>query len=213
MNSLYYIIPFAALAVVLFLLYRRSRPKLVIPQNPYSIVGCWDLRDTPEKIWKLTPLGIGIWYSSEASAHHHGDIAAAVDRAFMRLMNDIPREYTKFKQPGDYMLLICDETYTTPAGYPALKVTPVPMNLKGTIYDKGGFVLAAGVTVGVLGDRQVQPPMCILPNIRSIESIEYIEEAAKHEFEHRVAEQDADFHAYKAQTEQHPFYVDGERRW
>lgn len=201
MNSLIIIACIAGAALAIFLFWRRSQPKRVAPE--YPVVGMWDLAGTVTKIAKYTPLRQMLWFKSEAEAHHFGDLAAAFDRAYNRIQNDVPKGWAQGRAPGDYMAMIVSDTYPAASGAPSLKVTPVPAHLKGTRFDKGGFILAAGAT---FLPPKFKPALMVIPNITSVDHIDTIETGFKHEAEHVcVFANDPDLHAGLAWFEQHPF--------
>lgn len=201
MEWLYVVVPVGILILVLAILYRRSRPKY--EPSAYPVEGMWDLILTSTKVPKTTPLDQLVWFKSQAEAHHAGDLMAAMDRAFNRIQNDMPRTWVKGRSGQDYMAMIVSDTFPASTGAPSLKVTPVPPNLKGTIYDKGGFLLAGGAT---FLPPKFTPALMVLPNITSVEHIGAIENGFKHEEEHVVVHaNDPQLHAGLAWFEQHPF--------
>lgn len=170
------ILIFGGLAGVIgFLLWRRHRQKLA---NRTIGRRVFDLSKEPDRR-RIAPTGANIWVEDGA------ECPAPVMTAFeVGLANAFEkaacRGYTRAINHSDYNIAVLKSNEKDSQGFPAYRLPC--QNYCGTVYDKGGYILAAGqmVFVGTPYGNWIAIPE------HTVSQLEHAQTIAEYEAEHII---------------------------
>lgn len=162
-------------AVVLFLLWRRKKEKEANRTIGKRVV---DLSNQPDRR-RTASLGTNIWLEDDAACSEsvmrafENGLAHAFEKAACR-------GYTRALNHSDYNIAVLKSHENDSQGFPAYRLPC--QNYCGSVYDKGGYILAAGqmVFVGTPYGNWIAIPE------HTVQQLEHAETIAEYEAEHVI---------------------------